>query len=567
MRKAGCSLGIRSLLLLALAAAPLGGNACAAEAAAAVDIGAPLRSLVASAHHPDLRWPDFPEFSAEVERLYERAAWQPLWLRESRPTRAAFELIARLAGADSLGLEVADYDADWLGRRAGELDARSAAPPPDELARFDAGLSLAAVRFVSALHRGRLSPHVVKAQLFIPHSSLAVEMAVDSLRDAQQQGAILDRIQPRLHLYRLLKNGLARYRTLALDTSLVPLPALPRVVRRGDRLGAAPRLRHLLEATADLDRPAKSAPRQRAADFHYTADLASAVKRFQSRQGLPPDGVIGPITAERLNRPFAQRVRQIELALERFRWLPVSFPEPPIIVNVPAFRLYAFHSASDGDVLAMDVVVGEAFDHGTPVLAANMKALIFRPYWEVPASIMEADLVPRALRDPNFLERERMVLVSGDSHDAEILPPTRANLARIGRGLRLRQLPGLENALGLVKFLLPNAHDVYLHDTPAKGLFAQNRRDFSHGCIRLSDPVALAAHVLRDQPEWTPERIRAAMDGKDDTRVNLTRPVPVCIVYTTAISRPNGEVQFYPDIYRLDEELNRLLSRGYPYPR
>jgi murein L,D-transpeptidase YcbB/YkuD len=556
---------VRSLLLTALGLSLLARAGGAAEATD--DADAPLRSLVQSARHPDLRWPSFPEFRSELERLYARAAWQPLWLRGTRPTEAATQLIARLAAADSLGLEPADYDAGWLDREAREFVTQRRTPAPDELARFDLGLSVAAVRFVSALHRGRVSPRVVRAELFIPRASLAVEMAVDSLRDAKQQGFILERLQPRLHHYHLLKNGLARYRALARDTSLVPLSALPRVVKPGMRLRAASRLRHLLVATGDLGR---AAPQNAAADTLYTADLVAGVRQFQIRQGFEPDGVIGPATAARLNRPFAQRVRQIELGLERFRWLPVSFPVPPIIVNIPAFRLYAFRGPTDreDDMLAMDVVVGGAFHKHTPVFAADMRYLIFRPYWEVPVSIMRAELGPKALSDPEFLQREGMVLVSGESDRAPVLPMTPENLERIGRGLRVRQLPGPQNALGLVKFLLPNAHNVYLHDTAQKGLFAKARRDFSHGCIRLSDPVALAAHVLRDQPAWTVERIHEAMDdGEDNVRINLSRPVPVCIVYTTAITRENGEVYFYSDIYGLDKTLDQLLRKGYPYPK
>ena len=186
---------VRALLLAALCSSLLGGPACAREAPD--DTGAHLRSLVQSGRHPDLRWPAFPEFRSEVERLYERAAWQPLWLRNTRPTEAAAQLIARLAAADSLGLEPGDYDAEWLDREARELVTRRRTPAPDELARFDLGLSVAAVRFVSALHRGRVSPRLVHAELFIPRSFLAVEMAVDSLRDARQQGFILERLQPR----------------------------------------------------------------------------------------------------------------------------------------------------------------------------------------------------------------------------------------------------------------------------------------------------------------------------------------------------------------------------------
>jgi murein L,D-transpeptidase YcbB/YkuD len=422
------------------------------------------------------------------------------------------------------------------------------------------------VRFVSALHRGRVSPRLVHAELFIPRASLALEMAVDSLRDARQQGFILERLQPRLHHYHLLKNALARYRALARDSGLVPLPALPRIVRPAMPLPTASRLRRLLEATGDLG---DAASPDAAADTLYGADLVAGVRRFQTRHGFEPDGVIGPATAARLNRPFAQRVRQIELALERFRWLPVTFSAPPIIVNIPAFRLQAFRGSTyrEDDMLAMDVAVGGAFDKHTPVFAADMKYLIFRPYWDVPVSIMRAELGPKALSDPGFLQREDMVLVSGEPGRTAELTATPENLERIGRGVRVRQLPGPQNALGLVKFLLPNAHDVYMHDTPQKGLFARARRDLSHGCIRLSDPVALATHLLRDQPEWTRERIRAAMNGEDDMRVNLSRPVPVCIVYTTVSTRENGEVNFYPDIYGLDTGLDRLLNKGYPYSR
>ncbi|MEO5987535.1 MAG: L,D-transpeptidase family protein, partial [Candidatus Eisenbacteria bacterium] len=452
--------------------------------------------MVRSAKHSNLHWAAFPEFRRQVKQLYERSGWRPLWLWGPRPTEAATQLIARLAAADSLGLEPADYDAQWLGHEARELASPLTVPTKKRLARFELGLSVAAVRFTTALRRGRVSPRSVHSELFRPRPSRAAEMAVDSLRDPAKQGRILEHLQPHLLHYQLLKNGLAHYRALARDTTLVPLPPLPPVVQPGMKLGAAPRLRHLLEATGDLTR---AAPTGTATSTQYTEDLVAAVKQFQTRQGFEPNGVIDASTATRLNRPFENRVRQIELALERYRWLPATFKAPPIIVNIPAFRLDAFRGLVDreDDMLSMDVVVGDADDTHTPVFAADMRYLIFRPYWEVPASIMTAELVPKALEDPSYLEQEGLVLVSGESDRAPEVPPTPKNLKQIGKGMRLRQRPGPDNALGLVKFLLPNANNIYLHDTPAKGLFAKARRDASHGCVRLSDPVALAAHVLR----------------------------------------------------------------------
>jgi len=562
------------VLMTVLACAP-GGDATPANAASRRPAGrtvvdpataGALRELVRSSRHASLRWPAFPEFRAEVGRLYERANWQPLWLTGTSPTPAATQLIARLAAADSLGIDPADHDARWLGLESKTLLHSGRAASPEALARFDVGLSVSAVRFVSALHRGRISPAQVGAQLFIPRSFLAVEMVVDSLRVGSRQQSLLQRVQPRLHHYQLLKNVLARYRALDLDTSLTPFPELPRVLKPGMRTQSAAGLRHLLLATGDMDGAAHPAA---AADTLYSADLVAGVKNFQVRQGAEPDGVIGPATAARLRRPFSQRVRQIELALERFRWLPVSFSTPPVIVNIPGFRLYAFRGLEDreDDMLAMDVVVGGSFETHTPVLSAEMKYLIFRPYWEVPLSIMQDELRTKALADRGYLPAQGMVLVEGESDQAAELPATRRNMGRIGKDVRVRQRPGPANALGLVKFILPNAHDVYLHDTPAKALFAKSRRDLSHGCIRLSDPVALAVHVLRDQPGWTADRIRTAMEeGKDDTRLDLEHPVPVYIVYSTAVTSERGDTFFYQDIYHLDEDLDRLLKKGYPFP-
>ena len=527
-----------------------------------------LQHLAQSARHPDLRWPVFSDFRSDVEQLYGRADWLPLWLERQRPTEAAIQLIARLAAADSLGLDPEDYDADWLTRTAGELAIRHAPPTADVEARFDLALAVAAVRFVRALNVGRVSPGVVDAQVFVPIQPRIAALEVDSLRDAGLQAGVLQRVQSTFHHYQLLKNGLARYRMLARDTTLALVDVLPRDLQPGMPLPCAARLRHLLEATGDMI-PAKQRP-EADADTLYVADLVGGVKQFQRRHGFEPDGWIYAETADALGRPFEQHVRQIALALERWRWLPMSAASPPIIVNIPAFQLYAFRGLIDreDEMLAMDVLVGAAFRHETPVFAADMAYVIFRPYWEIPADIQLYELGPMALTDRANLERLGYVLVKSGAEDAPPLPLTPQNIKRIGHDLRMRQLPGEYNALGLVKFMLPNIHDVYLHDTPVKGMFAFSRRDISHGCIRVSDPVGLAAHVLANQPGWTPDRIRQAMEGKDDNvRVDLAAPVPVYILYATAVVGENGESYFYSDVYGLDRKLDELLKKGYPYPR
>jgi murein L,D-transpeptidase YcbB/YkuD len=521
-----------------------------------------VRAMVREARHPEIRWPDFPDFQDELERLYRRSSWRPIWFAGNLPKKSATGLIARLSGADSLGLDPADYEAPWLASKAAGFSLLRT-PTPEEVARFDVGLSIAAARFVAALQRGRVRPRAAGVQLPVPSDSMAVETAVEALTEEERQKSILDGIQPRFRHYRLLKAALARYRSLARDSTLARIPALSGTVKPGARFPGALALRRLLEATGDMG-PAARGQAERVQT--YTPDLVEGVRRFQRRHGIVPNGVIDGMTAAELERPFADRARQIELTLERWRWLPASFPEPPIVVDIPAFKLAALRGPGDReeDALVMDVVVGDAYENRTPAFRDVMEYVIFRPFWEVPVSIVKEELIPKEREEPSSLERDGMVLVEGEGESAAVVPVTPEALERVGTDLRLRQLPGPGNALGRIKFVLPNAHNVYLHDTPAKGLFGRTRRDLSHGCIRVSDPVGLAAHVLRHQPGWTPEKIRAAMEGEDDKRVNLERPVPVYIVYATAVAVESGNVYFYSDIYGLDRELDALLRKGYP---
>jgi murein L,D-transpeptidase YcbB/YkuD len=215
----------------------------------------------------------------------------------------------------------------------------------------------------------------------------------------------------------------------------------------------------------------------------------------------------------------------------------------------------------------MNVGVGKAFQHQTPVFAKKMKYIIFRPYWNLPVDIVRADIVPKLRRDPRYLARKGF---EATDQNGRVIPGRSASAGtqaqiRSGR-LMVRQKPGPSNALGLVKFMFPNEFDIYLHSTPTPQLFKQSRRDFSHGCIRVEKPAELAAFLLQDQPKWTLEKIKAAMQsGPDNQQVNLSRPVPVVIVYLTAIVEEDGEVHFYDDIYGLDRSLNDALAKGQPY--
>ncbi|MFI4889180.1 MAG: murein L,D-transpeptidase [Steroidobacterales bacterium] len=492
--------------------------------------------------------------------LYARRDFQPLWSVSGKPSRQAQAVVNLLATADTYGLRPEDYLVRVESgpiRNVQEL----AAADSTQAASVDLAISAAALRFLWHVHAGRVDPRAAGFDFGKARPPFEAGASLERLATAEDTGAVIAAVEPPFYHYRLLKDALVRYRRIADGAPLPRLPDLPgHSVRQGEIYAGAPALRETLIASGDLDASAALA------DTEQTLDpaLVEAIRRFESRHQLDPDGVLGKAVLRELNVPIAQRVRQIELGLERWRWVP-PFQAPPIIVNIPQFKLFAFASTQDraADILQMDVIVGRAYRPAqTPVFAEDMKFVIFRPYWDVPYSIARKEILPKITANPAYLDKEHLELVSGPDDSAQLLPATNENLHGLVTGsVRLRQRPGPDNSLGLIKFMLPNAHNVYLHGTPARELFRRSIRAFSHGCIRVRDPVALAAFVLRDTPgEWTPERVEAAMNGPDSTRVNLRQPIPVMIVYATALATEAGQVLFFHDIYGYDRALEHLLG-------
>jgi murein L,D-transpeptidase YcbB/YkuD len=353
-----------------------------------------------------------------------------------------------------------------------------------------------------------------------------------------------------LRHFLLLEQALPRYQQLATQPGLTQLPALPgRSPKPGERWAGTQALRRLLIAVGDLPAAEALAP-----DDTLDENLVASIQHFQERHGLKPDGVLGQQTWRALTTPLTQRVHQIERTLQRWRELPPNPHRRAIFVNIPRFRLYAMHSMQDSEsaMLQIDVVVGKAIeDLRTPTFVADLTHLIFRPYWEVPRTITVKELLPAARANPAYLSDHHYELVSPTG---TVVPENAANLAALAAGsLRLRQRPGDDNALGSVKFLMPNPHDVYLHDTPVRTLFSQVTRAYSHGCVRVGDPVALAEFVLQGDVSWTRERIVQAMQGTEPLRVNLIEPIRVYFVYGTAIAREDGSVLFLNDLYGLEK--------------
>lgn len=483
-----------------------------------------------------------------------------VWLDAAgRPRASAREALGWLADAASDGLLPLDYAAHELGVRAAGLDA---GPAPDVLvqAAFERDLEAALLRYLRDLRAGRVDPWVLGFR--IRHRDYAVPDLRPRLRVAaaeQDLASLRASLRPPLAQYDQLRLALARYRALADDDTLTPLPALGTAtpLRPGAAYAGAAALHRRLRAWGDL--PADAPPPL----DRYDPAWVEGVKRFQQRHGLAADGEIGRATLVALNVPLAQRVRQIEWALERLRWLPELGTQRVVAINIPMFRLWAWDPADPAAApFSTEVVVGRALETQTPVLAADMRYLIFRPYWNVPRSIVRKELLPLLLRDPGYLQRHDMEIVQGGGDDAPVVDASAQNLTLLGQGaLRLRQRPGPQNALGRIKFIFPNQADVYLHDTPATRLFGRARRDFSHGCVRVKDPLALAQWVLQDQPRWTRERIEAAMTGSTTLRLDLRRPLPVILFYLTALVMPGDDaLHFADDIYGHDARLARALA-------
>lgn len=496
-----------------------------------------------------------------IDAVYARHPDAQLWSHAGIATAQARALITALQSVSDYGLSAADYGAAGLATELAALSAQRRATSAD-WARFDRELTSSALMLVWHLHYGRIDPRAAGFDLPPRSDDFDAVSLVEELTVHADPGAVLAAAEPRYLHYHLLRQSLARYRRLAAGPDLPALPPLPRrSVKPGEYYAGAPQLRRRLAAVGALNLSAQQASRT---DLLLDEDLVAALKRFQYLHGLAEDGALGARTVFALKVPFAQRVRQIELTLERWRWVPVLQP-PTLIVNIPQFRLFLIRSAVDdeADMLRMNVIVGQQYPQlHTPVFTADMTAVLFRPFWDVPPSIVRRELLADLRKDPRYLETHDMELLAPDSSEGPLLTATAENLRALAAGrLRLRQRPGPDNSLGLIKFVLPNPYDVYLHSTPAQHLFAEPRRAFSHGCIRVSDPVALAAAVLAGTPgDWTPEKIRAAMDGEATFQVKLAQPVHVLILYGTAIATEDGAVHFFDDLYGQDRRLEALLG-------
>jgi murein L,D-transpeptidase YcbB/YkuD len=483
-------------------------------------------------------------------------AVEPLrWVSGGKPTVQAQAMTHVLGEAERYGLSPETYEIQLSPAEMQLIASGSASPAL--LQRYSQGLSAVISQFVYHLRHGRISPRAAGFDL-PPAVAEINDRLLMEIAGADDVEKTLEALEPQIAPYRQLKQALLRYRELATNPAIQPLPAFPgKSLRVGDTYAGAVQLRQILALLGDA--PADTGTHQTEV---LDATLVRALEHFQARHGLAVDGTLGRQTLAALNVPMQRRVRQIELALERWRWLGV-LPRPDIVINIPQFMLYALPrpGRADDRLLEMPVIVGRTGDR-TPIFTASIEQVVFNPYWDVPSSILRNELLPKIRKDASYLQRHHFEIVRGASDNAAVQAPTAEAIQALASGqFRLRQQPGADNALGPVKFVMPNRYSIRLHGTSEPGLFESVQRAFSHGCIRVSDPAALAEYVLANaQGQWDTEAVEAALCGTAPRRINLDTPVRVIVFYSTVAATRSLGVLFAPDLYGHDARLEQLLD-------
>ncbi|WKJ89213.1 L,D-transpeptidase family protein [Methylomonas montana] len=517
-----------------------------------------IQSLLASKQHPLLLQPDFSKHSEALTQLYLMNANQLIWLGEDRPFKNRGDALNILSNAADDGLNPVDYDAE---RMRGYLQHAESLPQSavTELASYDVALSIALLHYLHDLHVGRIDPRDLNYPVQFGTKSAIDIVALLALHLQQQSLAELPlALAPKLAQYRQLKQVLADYRKLDLTAVSVEL-AFEKSLRPGAHDPQLPLLRQRLRNLGELSEADLAGMSE--SDSLYDPASIAAIQRLQQGQGLKADGIVGKQTVMVLNQPLAEKIALIELAMERLRWLPDLPDGPRIIVNIPAFQLWAFNSAEDQNPLNMKVIVGKAEANQTPMLWEDMKYLEFMPYWNIPKSIMDKEILPKLATDYAYLVAQDIELVERFADNGGEYLDNVVDGLKSGR-VRARQRPGKKNPLGRVKFIFPNKADVYLHDTPSKTAFNRDRRDLSHGCVRVADAEKLAEFVLDGQEGWDLQAIREAMTATKTQRVSLKRSIPVLFFYTTAFVDQDNKPRFYPDIYGHDMLLQKVLNKS-----
>ena len=500
----------------------------------------PIGAILLSKQHVLLSRGDFSRVSDLVTQIYQTANFQPIWFNAQASEKNRHDLLNLLYDAPQQALNPANYDVEPLKAFIG-----GQTPDSNSIASKDVALTVSLVRYLVDLRQGQVTPRELPSPVHIaPKPALDLPGLLKQHLAAETLPELAGLFEPKSRQYQQLKQILQSMRLSRHQTTLDEFK-LSKVLHPGEQHVQIAKLRLRLKAMGELSGSADSQSKV------YDEELVALVKKLQLQRGLKADGIIGPSSAELFNPASSEKIMQLELAMERARWLPDSSDSPMIVVNIPAFELWAFKSPDDQNPLNMKVVVGKSPDNQTPLLWEELKYLEFMPYWNIPKTIYDKEIRPKAANDGSYLA----------SHDIELVHHQNSEEQGGGSYVRARQRPGKKNPLGRVKFVFPNTADVYMHDTPSRAAFNRPRRDLSHGCVRVADPEQLAQFVLGDQSGWDKESIKLAMSAPKTHHVTLKRSIPVLFYYATTFVDHENQLRYYPDVYGQDELLKKALSK------
>ena len=506
-----------------------------------------------------------PAFKAQLlaaRRFYRERGFRLGWFKDHQPVKRAEDLQAIIAKAEEEGLNPKDYQVKDFNKLFGELNqARSDTAKRNALEQqIDVALTGVYMKWANDYYRGIANPRDTKSTSWqVKPNKIKLNKALATFLGDRKSRYNYYEFAPLHPEYDQLKKALATYRAQERAGGWPTLPAGLNL-KPGQSSPAVAALRKRLldsaggEAAASL--PADSAKHGAVpVAYIYDPEVVAAVKLFQKDAGLKQTGIVSGETLKQLNVPISTRIDQLILNMERWRWLPKKFEPNYLLVNIPEFTLHVIEG--DKEAFTMPVIVGKVL-HETPVFSDKVEYVVLAPYWNVPFSIIDKELRGKLAANPNYLDRLDMEVVKGYGRKATVIDPNTvdwANVTQVSFKYTLRRRPGPKNDLGDVKFIFPNSNDIYLHDTPHDELFSQSNRSFSHGCVRVAEPIKLATYLLRDRPEWDKQTILDTISTRREKYVTLKEKLPVYLVYFTAWADAAGHPHFRDDIYGLDKKL------------
>ena len=480
--------------------------------------------------------------------LYEKYDYQPIWTNAD----SIRQLVAAIEASHLDGLNPEDYHLGEISRLQAEL---SSGGNSDTQASLDLVLTDSLVRLGYHLVIGKVDPESLDGNWNMERT-LELDPILEMSRaiDSGNVSNLIDSFRPQAAVYHQLKSALARYRSLQAAGGWQAVPD-GQTLKPGMNDPRVVALRRRLAVTGDMPAANDESP-------EFDEQLEAGVRRFQARHGLEADGVVGKGTLAELNVPVEARIDQLRVNLERARWVLNDLPQDFVITDIAGFRVMYFRG---GELFwESRAQVGKSY-RKTPVFRDSIRYVEFNPTWTVPPTILKKDILPKVKKDPGYLQKKNIRVIdrNGKTVDAGAIDWSRYPAA--GFPYMLRQDPGTKNALGRVKFMFPNKHAVYLHDTPHKSGFARAQRTFSSGCIRVEDPFAFARLLLDDQTDWDQSRIDRTLESLKTTRVNLTEPLTVMLLYWTAVVNNDGQVIFRKDVYDRDAAVLSALNAGFSF--